>query len=681
MKTLTGIIFLFLMLQGLSYGQRNQLMPNPREIRYGRSLVPVKGITIGFENQPSAEDRFAARELSRILSKACGTEILIMESPEVSAFLVFERTGDPSPLPLPGEKTGKGSREYYEISIRESGIRLSSVSSAGLFYAVQTLRQMVEYHDGEAFLPEAGIADWPAYAYRGFMMDMSHTQLPKKEEIKRQLDFLAMWKANQYYFYSEASIELEGYPLLMADARFTRQEVREIIDYGRERHIDVIPNMELYGHLHDLFRLERYSDLAVIPHGGEFRPQDPRVAPLLEDWITQIAGLFPSPFFHIGFDETWLIHKEAEKLGIAAEELYLKMLNQTAEIVGRNGKTCMYYADMLQKFPSIISEVPRNTVAIAWHYFPKEKQEYEPLMNPFREEGIGLFVQPATINWFSVVPSFTTSFRNIPLLIEMGREYDAEGFILSGWTDDIQTMMRQSFPDLALGSSSAWQQEPVDIDRFFGTYASLLYGAEAAPAVERALTALMRAEDMIAKAVGAGGGTDVALFANPFTEERLRMIRDHGEELRQGRLEAENAQESLLEVLDQDNRFGTLSTFYYGAKTLDYIALKYLYAGEIHDFWKELEKDPENQELRRWFRMEISFKYHTRTSDLMDAITVLKDLFEKTWRDEYTDFRLGIGLGKYDQELGNWLNLQKSMERRVNFHKEDPFPSLEEYFR
>ena len=54
------------------------------------------------------------------------------------------------------------------------------------------------------------IRDWPSLAYRGTMVDMSHGPLPTEAEIKRQLDFLARWKANQYYLYSEASIELRG---------------------------------------------------------------------------------------------------------------------------------------------------------------------------------------------------------------------------------------------------------------------------------------------------------------------------------------------------------------------------------------------------------------------------------------------------------------------------------------
>jgi N-acetyl-beta-hexosaminidase len=126
---------------------------------------------------------------------------------------------------------------------------------------------MVEGEGASAFLREAEIRDWPALAYRGAMVDMSHGPLPTVEEVERQIDLLSRYKANQYYLYSEASIELKGYPLLNPTGRFSQDEIRRIVGYGRERHIDVIPCLELYGHLHDLFRVEKYSGLSDLPHG------------------------------------------------------------------------------------------------------------------------------------------------------------------------------------------------------------------------------------------------------------------------------------------------------------------------------------------------------------------------------------------------------------------------------
>jgi N-acetyl-beta-hexosaminidase len=116
-----------------------------------------------------------------------------------------------------------------------------------------------------AMLPEVEVEDWPATAYRGAMIDMSEGPFPTEAEVKRQIDFLARWKVNQYHFYSETSIALDGYSLLSANERFMQQQIREIVSYARERHIDVIPSLELFGHLHDLFRIEKYSSFVGFP--------------------------------------------------------------------------------------------------------------------------------------------------------------------------------------------------------------------------------------------------------------------------------------------------------------------------------------------------------------------------------------------------------------------------------
>jgi len=352
MKNILSILLLAIYLPAIAQ-LHNPVLPQPQKISYGNGGFSLKGAAIGFASKPSAEDKFAASELSKLLTKTNTVNVPVKES-ATGASIIFERTGNLDPLPVPGEKTGPGSRESYSIKITPEKIKVTSVSSAGLFYAVQTLRQMIEGTGSRAVIPVAEIEDWPSMVYRGFMMDMSHFQLPRMEEIKNQIDFMSRWKGNQYLFYSEASIELDGYPLLMAEARFTKDQVREIINYAKARHVDVIPNMELYGHLHDLFRLEHYADLAVVPHGGEFIPDDPRVKPLLEDWIGQIAKLFPSPFFHIGFDETWLLEHEAKKRNKTPEELYSIMLKQTTDIVEKNGKRAMVWVDMLQKYPAMI---------------------------------------------------------------------------------------------------------------------------------------------------------------------------------------------------------------------------------------------------------------------------------------------------------------------------------------
>ena len=180
---------------------------------------------------------------------------------------------------------------------------------------------------GNTCIPEVEIDDYPAFAYRGVMMDFSHGGLLTEDEIKNQINFLTKWKVNQYYFYNEISIEMKGYPLMNYNACYSQEQIKRIITYGRERHIDVIPFVNFYSHLHELLRMEKYAGLGIGQYGHDLDPENPGVQTLLKDWIKQYAGLFPSPFIHIGFDETW----ETERLVMAnpkikPKELYIKQL-------------------------------------------------------------------------------------------------------------------------------------------------------------------------------------------------------------------------------------------------------------------------------------------------------------------------------------------------------------------
>jgi hypothetical protein len=355
------------------------------------------------------------------------------------------------------------------------------------------------------------------------------------------------------------------------------------------------------------------------------------------------------------------------------------MLRRTTDLVEKEGKIPLVWADMLQKFPSIIPEVSRKTIAVPWHYWPKEEKEYDRLLAPFADESIPMIVQSALINWNWVYPVFEISFKNTDLLLKVGRQYKAIGFINSGWTDDTQTIMRMSWPDLAYGSAASWQSGPVDREKFFHDYTRTQYPEDLAILVEKALRSLTEAESLIRQAVG---NTDPALFANPFTKRSLEKIGKSGDDLRKGRLVSEVAQIQLREALKYNMDTITLYAMLTGAKSLDYLALKYIYAGEIADLWSQLEEAEDKDEMRRWMHMEVSFKYHTRTSDMLDAVIELKEMYEKAWRNEYNDFRLGVGLGKYDLEFQYWLKMQRRMDEiRSYYQAGEKLPDLESLFQ
>jgi len=223
------------------HAEHNRLMPVPQQVRYGAGELAVEGLQIRFASAPSAEDRFVAREIAAAFGASLRHPVAVDESGLAKPPITLMRIGEGAPLPEKEEAVGPDSRESYELRVTPGGAEIRARSSAGLFYGAQTLIQLVEGDGAQSFLPAVEIKDWPSLAYRGIMMDLSHGPMPTVQEIERQIEFLARFKANQYYFYSELTIELKGYSLINPGARYSQDEVLQIIDYARARHVDVVP--------------------------------------------------------------------------------------------------------------------------------------------------------------------------------------------------------------------------------------------------------------------------------------------------------------------------------------------------------------------------------------------------------------------------------------------------------
>jgi len=658
-----------------SQAEHKPLLPRPQQIRYGAGQLPLQNLSIRFVSAPSAEDRFAANELSVALSNDAGVAIPVWEGVAASRTIALQRTGAVDSLPVPGDRPGPDSREVYGIKVTPEGAEIRARSSAGLFYGAQTLMQLVEGVGAQSALPEVEVQDWPSLAYRGTMVDMSHGALPTEQEVKRHIDFLARWKANQYYFYSEASIELEGYPLLNPGGKFTQDEVRRIIAYGRDRHVDVIPCLELYGHLHDLFRVERYSDLAAFSHGGEFNPKNPKVMELLSNWADQFVRLFPSPFVHIGFDETWQIEMAANKEGSNSTpaKLFVQQLKSVAGLFQRHDRTVMAWADIIVKYPEIVSDLPSGLVGVAWEYDAADG--YRKWLDPLDAKRVPYVIATAVSFWRELVPDFEYTFDNIDTFLAAGRQSKAMGLINTVWLDSSQNFIRQAKPAIAYGTVAAWQSSPVDRSQFFQEYAHLTVEEMAADEMAKGLEKFGRAELQLQKVLGQQ--TMHAFWEDPFRLDILKKSAEHREDLRQTRLLAEDAQEHFSRALKLKADPALLSSFLLGSRMLDYAGLKFLTAVELTDRWKELGPKVNKETWWNTFESEWAYQSHSRLVDLMDSITELRRDYRSAWLAEYREYRLDSTLGRWDAEYQYWRGLQARFRDFSRKLKDgDPLPPL-----
>ncbi len=253
-------------------------------------------------------------------------------------------------------------RESYELSSTPTGIEIRSASHAGLFYGIQTLRQLLPpaattgagTESGTSWvIPALEIRDNPRFAYRGLHLDVGrHYFAP--EFIKRYIDLLASYKLNVFHWHLTEDqgwrLEIERYPRLtevgsirretMLERNFdpyvgdgiphggfySRDEVRDIVAYAAERYVTVIPEIELPGH--SVAALAAYPELACTEGPFEvatvwgvtddiYCPHE-RTFEFLEGVLSEVMEMFPSPYIHIGGDEApkrrWEESAEAQEL-------------------------------------------------------------------------------------------------------------------------------------------------------------------------------------------------------------------------------------------------------------------------------------------------------------------------------------------------------------------------------
>lgn len=628
------------------------LLPQPRTVRAGQGRLLLSKPTIGFARKANAEDELVRRQLKQILSESGVNATDTTQSPAI----LLDRTSDSSSWQW-DDAPGPNSSEAYTLKVTPAQAVIRASTSRGLYYGVQTLRQLLRSEKGGTSLPAVEIEDWPAMRLRGFMLDLSHGPFPKFEELKRQLDFLARWKTNQFYLYSETNIELDGYPLLSQYGRLSKAQVKELIAYARERFIDVVPCVELYGHLHDLARVETYAALGEMTHGGEINPLDSKAQALIRDWVDQFAALFPSPYFHVGLDETYELGKvpgrqlPPQKAG----EIYLNFFKQVSDMVSAKGKRVMVWSDILLQHPEVIPKLPPGTIAVPWRY--AIEASYDKFVTPLAEAKVQTMVGTGVWNYYEAAPDFDHTIENVNGFVASGRKVGSAGILHTEWTDCIQVLIRMADPGAAYGSIAGWSHELPKRDEIYRKYAQILYPGHAEK-VSRMLALISESQATLESVLGMR--VFQTLWVNPMEEMRVERARSHAAAIREARLKAEEVQAILL-ALQKEAPDAFFDTLLYGARLLDYAALRQLYAIEFHDYRREILKQPTRANYQLLFRIETSDHTHSRLFDLMDAAGELTNQLRSLWLRDYLPYRLETSLARWRGEIDRWRVLQERL--------------------
>lgn len=685
-----GLFFIALCLCWLGVrAQQPVLLPKPQTVQFGQGSVPVRQLTVYAPANAPKDIQFAIGELKQFLSARSGTAIKsttagVTAAGVTAATIRYTVRSAGQELPGTDEATNGNAREKYSLTINRKGITIDAQTSAGLYYAVQTIRQLIQGQGASASLPFVSIQDSPKLAYRGVMMDFAHGGLLTVDEIKRQIDFLARFKTNQYYFYNEVSIELDGFPTLNYGASYTKAQIRDIIAYARQRHMDVIPFVNFYGHLHELIRNEKFASMAIGQYGHELDPRDPAVKALLTNWIKQYTDLFSSPFIHVGFDETWetkrLAADPANK--IDPEAYYVDQLAFVSEAFKPYGKTLMAWTDMNLFYPNILPKFPADVIPVIWEYTPDTTAIYTYL-NPVLQAKKPFFIQPAVSGWGHIYPSSDYTYTNIDLCLKTGIKHNTRGFITSVWTDSVEPFVSASWLFMAYGCIGAWQGTAPDKQTFTGQYSQVVYpsvAAELRSAFDHLATAGSYLEKCLGKNTGSlPRGTLVESWSNPFQPYYLTNTAAHLADFEAVRRHTEEAQGDLINALkkvrptDSSFVFSMLVT----ARLINYSAMRFLWAKAICDRWNDAMVTKKKED---YVFYDLTYPCHSLLVDAMDETGELKSLYAKAWLSENMQYRLNTMLGRFDLDFSLWRKLHLNVLDFKIQKKTDPVKPFDVMF-
>ena len=278
-----------------------------------------------------------------------------------------------------------GEDESYNLEVSPAVAQLSAPTTLGILHGLQTFLQLVETTGDGFAVPVITIHDKPRFAWRRLMIDVSRHFIPLGV-LKRNLDGMAAAKLNVFHWHLSDNqgfrVESKKFPKLHElgsdGVYYTQDEVRELIAYARERGIRVVPEFDMPGHSTAWF--VGYPELASAPGPYEIERKwgvfDPAMDPtqdktykFLNEFIGEMAELFPDQYFHIGGDEVngkqWDANPKIQEFMRKHEiksnqELQAYFNKRVQEIVSKHKKTMIGWDEILSP------DLPKSTVIQSW---------------------------------------------------------------------------------------------------------------------------------------------------------------------------------------------------------------------------------------------------------------------------------------------------------------------------
>lgn len=380
----------------------------------------------------------------------------------------------------------------YQLEIDPEGVRIGHADEAGLRYARATARQVAE--QSAHTLPCLRIRDWPDFAVRGYMLDISRDRVPTRATLARIVELMERLRLNQLQLYTEHTFAYTDHEEVWRDASpMTPDDVRWLDAECAERGIELVANQNGFGHMERWLRHARYRPLAECPDGwrppwggrgkpGVLAPTDESLE-LVLGLYRELLGCFRSRRVNIGCDETWELGQGRSRDACAergAGRVYLEFVERLFRALHAQDREVLFWGDILERHPDLVPELPRrDTIALLWGYeAPSDPASLDPRLaqwlerfgrgresvagfsaqvEPFAACGLPFWVCPGTSSWNSLVGRLPNASANLRDAARVGLANGASGFLVTDWGDHGHLQPPSvSFLPLALGAACAW---------------------------------------------------------------------------------------------------------------------------------------------------------------------------------------------------------------------------------
>ena len=563
--------------------------------------------------------------------------------------------------------------EGYVLLADERGVIVSAATAAGVFYGVQTLRQLVYPSDGGYRIRAVAVRDVPAMRYRWQQDDWSRGPIPTLEYAKKQIRILSEYKINGYCIYAENLFRSELHPAINPyGGTIAPEQIAELVDYAKRYHVEIVPQQQTFGHLHYVLRQERYAALGE-KHGSQIlSPSEPEAYDFIGDYLSEIVPVFSSEFIHIGCDETFELGRGKSKELVARSshaDVYMGHLRRVAALPALQGKKLLFWGEIAVEHPDKLDLLPAAGIAVAWDYLPREN--YDRFLKPYADRGIPTFIAPSAFYGGRVFPDYLAHLENIRNFVRDGQKYGSEGMLNTSWDDLGEDLFDMGWYGVVFAAACSWQSGESDIARYRDAFDWAFYRiADGHPFAEGI--------GRLADVHGRVGAVNFEMaYSSPFSEIGA-MQQNHLQRVgasREMRFWCEEAYTSFCHARNRVALHGsTVDALLFAARRMDFVFHKAVLADEMSDLYDAVVRDDDRGYAVNTALYDLVMPYASRLGSLRDMTKELKLFHRDLWHAENRPIHWDVVAVRYDRMLLEWetqydrIQLDLQQQARTGMH-------------